>query len=377
MRFLHCSDLHLGRKLYEYSLEEDQAHILSQLAQMAEEEKVDAVLVAGDVYDKGIPSLDAVGLLDDFLTRLSSRKIPVHIISGNHDSADRLGFGGRLLKASGIHLASGFSGKIECVPMQDEYGPLCLWSLPFVRPSAVRAVYPEKEIPDYTAAIRVLVEQMHLDTSIRNVLMAHQFVTAGGRGPETSESETVSLGTLDNVDASVLDDFDYVALGHIHRPQAMGRPQVRYSGSPLAYSVTESTTPKTATLVDLGPKGQVQITELPLSPLHPLRQLKGELSKLLAHGAPSDDYVYAVLTDPVPPVDGVGQLRAIYPNLVRMELSLPGPQSGVVKGPELSKVASKSPTELFRDFYAQVHGRPMEPDELRLLYAALGEEAPL
>ncbi len=376
MRFLHCSDLHLGRKLYEYSLEEDQAHILDQLARMAEEEKADAVLVAGDVYDKGIPSLDAVGLLDDFLTRLSSKKIPVYLISGNHDSADRLAFGGRLLRASGVHLASGFSGRAQCVRLQDEYGPLCLWSLPFVRPSAVRAAFPEKDIPDYTAAVRVLVEAMGLDTGIRNLLMAHQFVTAGGKGPETSESETVSLGTLDNVDASVLDDFDYVALGHIHRPQCMGRPEVRYCGAPLAYSVTESTTPKTATLVELGQKGSVQITELPLLPLHPLRQITGELSQLLAHGVPSQDYVYAVLTDPVPPVDGAGRLRALYPNLVRMEVRLPGPKTGAAKGPELSKIASKSPAELFREFYAQVHGREMEPEELRLLYAALDEEVP-
>lgn len=374
MRFLHCSDLHLGRKLYEFDLAEDQAYILNQLLEIAEAEKVDAILVAGDVYDKGVPTLDAVNLLDDFLTRLSSKKIPVYLISGNHDSADRLGFGGRLLQASGVHMASGFSGAADCCKLEDEYGPLYLWALPFVRPSAVRAAMPDKEIPDYTAAIAALVEQMQLDTSCRNVLMAHQFVIAGGQGPKTSESETVSLGTLDNVDASVLASFDYVALGHIHRPQAMGRPEVRYCGSPLAYSISESTRPKTATVVDLGVKGQVEINEIPLVPIRELRSIKGKMDQLLESGTFSEDYIYAILTDEIPPMNAMSQLRTLYPNLVHLEFQLTGTSSPMV-GPELTKIAQQTPADLFREFYQKVHGREMNSEEQRLLNATLGEEA--
>lgn len=374
MRFLHCSDLHLGRKLYEFDLLEDQRHILNQLIEIAVSEKADAVLVAGDVYDKGLPSLDAVNLLDDFLTTLSRKKLPVYLISGNHDSADRLAYGGRLFEGSGIHLASSFEGRAKSYCLEDEYGPLYLWSLPFVRPSAVRNALPEKEISNYTDAVAALVEQMQLHSDCRNLLMAHQFVTCGEKNPITSDSETVCLGTLDNVDTSALAPFDYVALGHIHSPQQVGRPTIRYCGSPLAYSVTESTRPKTATLVDMGPKGQVDITEIPLSPLRAVRGIEGQLEQLLLSGSPSSDYVYATLTDETPPLDGMSRLRVMYPNLVRLEFKLPKAAQQPVAGPELAKIARLSPAQLFRDFYQKVHGREMSEQEVKMLNGALDEE---
>ncbi len=377
MRFLHCSDLHLGRRLYEYDLAEDQRFILDQMVQIAQDEKVDAVLVAGDVYDKGVPTLDAVGLLDDFLTKLSQKGIAVYLISGNHDSADRLSFGGRLLEASGIHLASGFRDGAVCYELQDQYGPVFLWSLPFVRPSAVRPLFPDEELADYTDAVRALVQKMSPDTSCRNLLMAHQFVTAGGKGPESSGSESMSLsvGTLDNVEASVFEPFDYVALGHIHSPQSIGRPAVRYCGAPLAYSISESKSQKTITLVDMGPKGQLNIQEIPLQPMRPVRGLRGTLEQLLTHGEKSEDYIYAVLTDEVPPMDCQAQLRVLYPNLVNLRFA---PLEKTVQSAgegDFSHVAQRSPVQLFEEFFERVHGRAMNEQEQALLDEAMGKEA--
>lgn len=377
MRFLHCSDLHLGRRLCELDLLEDQRHILEQLLQMALDEGVDAVLIAGDVYDKGVPSLGAVNLLDGFLTALCERHIPVYIISGNHDSADRLAFGGQLLGASGVHLAAMFRGGLQRFVLQDRYGPVQLWALPFVRPSAVRAALPGQTIVDYTEALAALVAEAGPDPEGRNLLMAHQFVTARGSATETCDSETVNLGTLDNVDAGVFEPFDYVALGHIHTPQAVGRATLRYCGAPLAYSVTEARRPKTATVVELGPKGRVEVTELPLSPLRPVRQLKGPLEALLQSARPSDDYIYAVLTDVTLPRDAVTRLRAVYPNLARLEFDR-GPRAAhAALGPDPEQLARRTPMDLFAQFYAEVHGRPLSQEEQALLQDALKEEGEL
>lgn len=377
MRFLHCSDLHLGRRLYEYDLAEDQRYILNQMVQIAEDEKADAVLVAGDVYDKGVPTLDAVGLLDDFLTQLSQKGIGVYIISGNHDSADRLSFGGRLLEASGIHLASGFKEGAVCYELQDQYGPLRLWSLPFVRPSAVRPLFADREIANYTEAVQALVEKMNLDPGSRNLLMAHQFVTASGKGPEASGSESMSLsvGTLDNVEASVFAPFDYVALGHIHSPQSIGRPEVRYCGAPLAYSISESKAQKTVTLVDMGPKEQVQIREIPLEPLRPVRGIRGTLEQLLTHGEKSEDYIYAQLTDEVPPLDCQARLQVLYPNLVNLRFAPLEKAVQTAGEGDFSHVAQRSPVQLFEEFFERVHGRVMNEQEQTLLEEAMGKEA--
>lgn len=377
MRFLHCSDLHLGRKLCELDLLEDQRYILDQLLAIALDEKVDAVLVAGDIYDKGVPSLGAVALLDYFFTALCEKQVPVYVISGNHDSAERLAFGGRLLGPSGVHLASAFGGRLERFVLEDKYGPVCLWALPFVRPSAVRAALPEEGIADYTGAVAALVRLAAPEAGCRNLLMAHQFVTGGGAGPETCDSETVNLGTLDNVDAGVFEPFDYVALGHIHTPQAVGRETVRYCGAPLAYSVTESRRGKTATVVELEEKGRVRLTELPLAPLRPVRQLKGPLEALLQSAERSGDYIYAVLTDETPPLDAAARLRSVYPNLARLEFDLANRPARQAPGPDPATLARRTPADLFAEFYEQVHGRPLSEEEQALLQTALeGEERP-
>lgn len=374
MRFLHCSDLHLGRRLCELDLWEDQRYILDQLLAIAADQEVDAVLVAGDVYDKGVPSLGAVALLDRFLTTLCERHTPVYLISGNHDSAERLAFGGRLLENSGVHLASAFGGRLERFVLQDRHGPVCLWALPFVRPSAVRAALPQEEIADYTGAVEALVRRAGPEPGCRNLLMAHQFVTGGGANPETCDSETVNLGTLDNVDMAVFEPFDYVALGHIHTPQPVGRDTVRYCGAPLAYSVTEARRQKTATVVELGAKGEVRLTEVPLSPLRPVRRVKGPLETLLQNAERSGDYIYAVLTDAAPPLDAAARLRSVYPNLARLEFDLANRPARQPSGPDPATLARRTPADLFAEFYEQVHGRPLSPEEQAVLDKALGRE---
>ena len=374
MRFLHCSDLHLGRRLCELDLLEDQKYILDQLLDIAASEGVDAVLVAGDVYDKGVPSLGAVALLDRFLTALCERHTPVYLISGNHDSAERLAFGGRLLESSGVHLASAFGGRLERFVLEDGHGPVCLWALPFVRPSAVRAALPEEQIGDYTGAVEALVRRAAPDRGCRNLLLAHQFVTSGGAGPETCDSETVNLGTLDNVDMGVFEPFDYVALGHIHTPQPVGRDTVRYCGAPLAYSVTESRRAKTATVVELGAKGEVRLNELPLSPLRPVRRLKGPLEALLQSAERSGDYIYAVLTDETPPLDAAARLRSVYPNLARLEFDLANRPARQAPGPDPATLARRTPADLFAEFYEQGHGRPLSQEEQAMLERALERE---
>ena len=225
---MHLSDLHLGKRVYEFSMYEDQKYILKQILEIAGEQKADAVLISGDVYDKPIPPAEAVQLFDDFLTALSDRKVPVYVISGNHDSAERLSFGARLMTQSSVFMSAAFHGTVQKYSLQDEYGTVNFYLLPFLKPTIVRQAYPEAEIGSYQEAVQYVLAQTPVEKSQRNVLLAHQFVT----GAKTSESEEILVGGLDNMDASLFDDFDYVALGHIHTPQKIGRETVRYCGTP-------------------------------------------------------------------------------------------------------------------------------------------------
>lgn len=262
MKLIHLSDLHLGKRVNDFSMLEDQQYILAEILQIIDREKPDGVLIAGDVYDKSVPSAEAVALLDDFLVRLSKRELRIFVISGNHDSPERMAFGGRLMERSGVHLAPVYDGRVEPVVLTDEYGPVKLYLLPFVKPSHVRRCFPEREIATYTDAVAAAVEAMGVDTAVRNVLVTHQFVTGAAR----CDSEELSVGGTDNVDASVFDPFDYVALGHIHGPQQVGRETVRYCGTPLKYSFSEAGHKKSVTVVELGAKGSVTIRTIPLKP---------------------------------------------------------------------------------------------------------------
>lgn len=294
MRLLHISDLHLGKRVNEYSMLEDQAHILEQILKIADQEQAQGVLIAGDVYDKPVPPAEAVRLLDYLLSSFADRKIPVFFISGNHDSRDRLSFGAELFKKSGVYMAS--EGFLEKVDREDEYGELSIWLMPFLKPAQVRSVYPEKDIQTYTDAVRAVLEEADLDPAKRNILVAHQFVA----GAVQCESEEVSIGGLDQVDVSVFDGFEYVALGHLHRPQSVTRETVRYCGTPLKYSFSEVHDQKSVTIVELKEKGETAIKTVPLTPLRDMKELKGTYLQLTSRPfyetQERDSYFHITLT---------------------------------------------------------------------------------
>ena len=363
MKLIHLSDLHIGTRVNEVSMIEDQEHILAQILSIIDEEQPNAVLIAGDVYDKSVPSAEAVTLLDDFLCRLAARKIPTFIISGNHDSSERLAFGGRLFELSGIHISPVYSGTVEPVVLSDEYGAVAFWLLPFVKPTHVKRYHPDADIESFTDALRVAVGQMDIDKSVRNVLLTHQFVT----GAATCESEELSVGGSDNVDASVFDDFDYVALGHIHGPQNIGSNRVRYCGTPLKYSFSEAAHMKSVTVAELGAKGDLRLQLRPLTPLRDLRELRGTFAQLTGEGsAPSDDYIHVILTDEEDVPEAVGQLRKRFPNLMKLSYDNTRTRtSQVISGAE--DVKRKSPLELFAELYEQQNNRPMSEEQQSFL----------
>lgn len=357
MKWFHLSDLHLGKRLCEVPLLSDQAHILSQILALTAVERPDGVLIAGDVYDKPVPSAEAVGLLDDFLVRLSRQGVPAYLISGNHDSAERLSFGGRLMAAGGVHVAPVYSGQVEPIVLADQYGPVHLYLLPFLKPAHVRRFFPEASIESYTDAVAAVVSAMEIDPAVRNVLVAHQFVTGSVR----CASEEVSVGGTDNVDVSVFDGFDYVALGHLHSPQRAGRDTVRYCGTPLAYSFPEAEQEKSVTVVELKEKGTVSLRTLPLTPLRRLGELRGTYEELTCRqfyeGTDYQSrYLRVVLTDEEDVVDAAVKLRMVYPGLMQVAYDNHRTQAAGV--PELES-ERRSPLELLEEFYEGQNGQPM------------------
>ena len=358
MKLIHLSDLHIGKRVNEVSMLEDQAYILTRILQIIDEEKADAVLIAGDVYDKSVPSADAVTLFDDFLCRLAKREKPVLIISGNHDSPERLAFGNRLLESSGIHISSVYNGTVEAVTLSDDHGEVVFWLLPFVKPAHVKRFFPDEGIESYTDACRVAVEKMGLAKEKRNVLLTHQFVT----GASTCESEEFSVGGSDNVEACVFADFDYVALGHIHGPQNIGSNRIRYCGTPLKYSFSEAEHHKSVTVVNLGAKGELELQLRPLTPRHDLRQLRGsfeELTQKSFYGSTAaDDYLHIILTDEEDVPEAIGRLRVIYPNI--MKLSYDNTRTRADQSIDgAADVQRKSPLQLFEELYQQQNNQPM------------------
>ncbi|MBE6822634.1 exonuclease SbcCD subunit D [Caproiciproducens sp. LBM24188] len=353
MKLLHLADLHIGRRIGEFSMLEDQRYILQQILQIAEAERPQAVLMAGDIYDKSLPSGEAVELLDDFLTGLTSLSLPVFLISGNHDSPERLNFGSRIMGKNGVFIAGTYRGEVRRETLVDEFGSVHIYLLPYLKPAVVRP-YCEGPVDSCDGAVRAALAGAQVDGKERNILVAHQFVTSGMQQPEQSDSETLSLGGLDNVDVSVFEPFDYVALGHLHGPQRIGRDTVRYSGSPLKYSFSESHQHKSVTVVELGPKGEVQYRLIPLVPMRDMREIRGPIEALLKAGSaePTQDYIHATLTDEEEIYDAVGKLRQVYPNLMRLDFDNSrtrgqGESVTVASG----DVARKSPLELFSEFY--------------------------
>ena len=362
MKLIHLSDLHIGKRVNEISMIEDQEYVLLQILQIINDENADAVLIAGDVYDKSVPSAEAVTLFDDFLCRLAKRNIPVLIISGNHDSPERLAFGNRLLELGGIHISPVYDGNIQSVTLADEHGDVVFWLLPFLKPAHVKRYFPDAGIESYTDAIRTAVEHMGIDTGKRNVLLTHQFVT----GASTCESEEISVGGSDNVDASVFADFDYVALGHIHGPQNIGSNRIRYCGTPLKYSFSEEVHHKSVTIVNLGKKGDLELQLRPLTPRHDLRSIRGTFEELTSksfyEGTATDDYLHIMLTDEEDVPEAIGKLRVIYPNLMKLSYDNTRTRTNqVIEGAE--DVQRKSPLELFDELYELQNNQPMREEQ--------------
>lgn len=358
MKLIHLSDLHIGKRVNEISMIDDQDYILNQILEIIDEEQADAVLIAGDVYDKSVPSAEAVTLFDDFLCRLAQKKIPVLIISGNHDSAERLAFGGRLMEESGIHISPVYNGAAQSVILSDEHGEVNFWLLPFLKPAHVKRFYPDEKIESYTDAIRVAVEHMGIDAGKRNVLLTHQFVT----GASTCESEEISVGGSDNVDASVFADFDYVALGHIHGPQNIGSNRIRYCGTPLKYSFSEEKHFKSVTVVNLGEKGELELQLRPLMPRHDLRSVRGKFADLLNTANATEDYVQVILTDEEDVPEAIGQLRKVYPNIMKLSYDNTRTRStSIIDG--AVDVQKKTPLELFDELYELQNNQPMSGEQ--------------
>ena len=358
MKLFHLSDLHIGKRVNEVSMLEDQAYILSEIIRLIDDHRPDAVLIAGDVYDKSVPPAEAVALFDDFLVRLSVRKVPVMVISGNHDSPERLAFGGRLMEGAGVYVSPVYEGKVNSVTLSDAHGDVHFWLLPFVKPVHVRRFAPEAEIESYTDAIRAAIGQMDMDVSSRNVLLTHQFVT----GAATCESEELSVGGSDNVDASVFDGFDYVALGHLHGPQNIGSNRVRYCGTPLKYSFSEAGHFKSVTVVHLGAKGELSLETLPLVPRRDMRAIRGTFAELTDKAFYSaqqrEDYLHVVLTDEEDVPEAMGRLRVVYPNVMKLSYDNTRTRGDREIG-GAQDVQVKSPLELFEELYEKQNNQPM------------------
>lgn len=358
MKLIHLSDLHIGKRVNEVSMLEDQAYILAQILGILDQEQPDAVLICGDVYDKSIPPAEAVSLFDEFLCQLARRKVAVFLISGNHDSPERLAFAGRLLDASGIHLAPVYHGEIAPIVLSDAHGPVYFWLLPFLKPAHVRRFFPDAAVESYTNACRTVLQQLSLDPEARNVLLAHQFVT----GSLTCESEQISVGGTDNVDAAVFSDFDYVALGHIHSPQNIGTPRIRYCGTPLKYSFSECSQQKSVTVAELGPKGRLGLRTVALTPRHDLRQIRGSYAQLtdraFYQGTAVEDYLHIILTDEDDVPEAAARLRVIYPNLMKLTYDNARTRAGAPIDCA-ADVQKKSPLELFAQLYEQQNNQPL------------------
>ena len=402
MKLFHLSDLHLGKRVNEFSMLPDQAYILDQILQLAAKEQPDALLISGDVYDKSVPPAEAMQLFDDFLCRLAALQMQIFIISGNHDSAERVAFGGRLMAQSGVHVSPVYDGTTSPITLTDEHGPVDVFMLPYVKPAHVRRYYPEADITSYTDAMRIAIEHMSIDPTRRNVLVTHQFVTGATR----SDSEEISVGGTDNVDASVFAPFDYTALGHIHGPQniavtaasstASAAPGslARYCGTPLKYSFSEAGHTKSITVVELGEKAipfhtvqdqislypgeddtqlspapassSVSIRTLPLTPLHDLRKIRGSYMGLTAksyyEGTSTDDYLHITLTDEEDIPDAMRKLQTIYPNLMKIDYDNTRTRSiGNVETE--TRVQNLSPLDLFAQFYEIQNGQPMSDEQ--------------
>lgn len=363
MKFIHLSDLHIGKRVNEFSMLEEQEYILNKIINIIDAENPQAVIIAGDVYDKSVPPAEAVQLFDSFLSKLAKRQLQTFVISGNHDSPERIAFAGKILDTCGIYMSPVYNGTVQPISLSDNYGTVNFYMLPFVKPANVRRYYSESQINSYTDAIKVAIDNMDIDVNSRNVIITHQFVT----GAITSESEELSVGGTDNVNSSVFEAFDYVALGHIHRPQNIGTNKIRYCGTPLKYSFSEANHKKSVTVVELENKGELTVREIELLPKNDLREIKGSYMEITSKENYKDtntnDYVHITLTDEEDIPDVIGKLRVIYPNLMKLDYDNKRTRSNSIINSD-NNVESKSPIQLLEEFYLKQNNQSISQKQL-------------
>lgn len=376
MKILHLADLHLGKVIQEQSLLEDQKYMLNEIIKKLQEENVETILISGDVYDRSIPQTDAIDLLDYFLNILiKDLKKQVFIISGNHDSKERLGFGNKIFENDGLFISSKYEGKIKKVELQDEYGKLNIYMLPFIKPIEVKKYFDDETL-SYDETIKKIIEKEDIDESQRNIILTHQFVTAIGEQVERTESEVLTLGGTDNVDISNYNKFDYVAIGHVHRPQKIGRDTARYAGTMLKYSFSEVNHKKTMPILDFKEKGNIDIKLVELKPLRDMREIKGPIEKLIENYEEenANDYIRAIITNEEPVYDAIGQIRKIYPNVLKLEVQNSKIMSNIeFKTENLQKVKSKSEVELFNEFYKFQNNIELNVEQKNLIQEVVKE----
>lgn len=376
MKILHLADLHLGKRVNEMSMIEDQKYILDQIITLIKEENVGIVLLCGDIYDKSIPTIEAIHLLDEFLDQLSKMAIKVLMISGNHDSIDRLSFGKSLFTRSNLYIASQFENEIEKITVKENGITVNFYMLPFVKSAYISHIF-QLQTDSYEECFRYLIEHTKIDEEETNILLSHQFVTANKKNPELSDSETSSLGGIDNIDFHIFDPFDYVALGHIHKPQAMGREMVRYAGSILKYSFSEIHMDKKATILTIDAKKEISLSFHPLKPLRDMREIECSLEELLKKQCEigkQEDYMHVILTDEEQILDAIGKVRTIYPNVMQISFKnrrhMKQLESAQIKEDQIS---DQSPAELFEQFYKMQNHIDLDEKRLQLVLSVFEE----
>lgn len=368
MKFMHLADLHIGKRVNGYSLIEDQEFVLEQTLEIMKLERVNALLIAGDVYDKSIPAGEAVSLFDKFIVKVFREKIPVFIISGNHDSAERLAFASRIIDECDIHFAPVYQKEIKPWTLKDAFGEVDFWLIPFIRPTDVRRFWPDEKIDSYTDAMRVVMEHLELTKGRRNVALVHQFIT----NSERCDSEEQVIGGLDNVDCDVFDKMDYVALGHLHGPQSVGRETIRYAGSPLKYSFSEINHQKSVTIVEL--EDEIRVRTIPLAAKRDWVELRGSFDEIISNKVENphskEDYYRIILTDEVRIPDVAERLRACYPNWMCIEYAF---QKEVIMANVSRPVVEMSPEQYFAELFRRQMGREMNEGEKNVIDALMAD----
>ena len=379
MRILHLADLHIGKIVLEQSMLEDQKYMLNQVIDKIKEEGIELVLISGDIYDRSVPPSDAVVCLNNFLkTLVKELKIKVCIIAGNHDSKERLGFGSEIFAEEGLYISANYNGNLDKVELEDEYGKLNLYMLPYIKPVEVKEFFEDKEITSYHDAVKSVIEKERINKKERNIILSHQFVTAGNEEPERSESETLTLGGTENVDVSCYKNFDYVALGHIHGPQRIGRDTARYAGTILKYSFSEVNQKKSLVVIDFKEKDNLEINLIPLKPLRDMRVIKGPIEELVKEenykGTNREDYIRAIITNEEPVYDAIGQIKRVYPNTLRLDIENSKMNSSIEKElSNLDNIKKKDEVELFNEFYNFQHNQDLNDIQLEIIKEVVKE----